>query len=159
MENSGNLVHFNKTVRSFPILLGIILCVIGTQCGWFARRHPVPEDLGQRIKGICEQYPPPNNFKPLGEIKSITKSDRGTYGGWYVSTTKPSELKEYYSRLLSHDNWNLKEEESSNILNSAQTRYVTFEKDGFHIALEFKEDQKTSDDEERVYGINCGFQP
>ena len=140
----------------FQIFFVIILCSLLLEC---VPRHPVPDKLGQRIRSLCDKYPPPTGFTPLGELRSITKSDGGTYGGWYSSTMNSKELISYYEKMLANDNWSKDDGSSFNISTGSTTKYITFKKDGFNISLEFVDDEKLPEGESRTYGINWGFEP
>jgi len=133
--------------------------MLGTLVFDCAPRHPVPDNLRQKIRSLCDKYPPPNGFNPLEEPRSITKSDGGTYGGWYSSPMNSKDLISYYEKILANDNWSKEEGSSFNISTGSTTKYITFKKDGFEIALEFVDDEKLPEGESRTYGINCGFQP
>ena len=138
------------------VFLVFMLCAVVFGC---APRHPVPDNLRQKIKSLCDKYPPPSGFTPLEEPRSITKSDRGTYGAWYSSTMNSKDLISYYEKILANDNWSKDDGSSFNISTASTTKYITFKKDGFNISLEFVDDEKLSVGEERTYGINCGFEP
>lgn len=153
-------IGFLHECRKITGLLGMtIICLLLSQCSLFEPRRPIPDNLKQRIKNLCEQYPPPSDFVPFDEPRAITKSDGGTYGGWYSSSMNSNDVIAYYSNLLKNDNWTFEQEYSSKIFTKAETKYVTFEKDGFHIALEFANDEKIPVGDKRAYGLNCGFRP
>ena len=158
----GNAVVKNKFfcfLKFTKSLIVIVSCSVLLSCILFEKEHPVPDNLEQRIKGLCEQYPPPSDFVPFVEPREIIKSDRGNYGGWYSSFMNPKDIIAYYDKMLTKDNWTFKERESYDISSFEKTRYITFEKDGFYISLEFADDKGTSNNEKRIYGMNCGFRP
>lgn len=133
------------------------ICMLLLQCDLFKSSRPIPDNLSNRIKTLCEQYPPPKDFVPIDEPRAITKTDRGSYGGWYRSSKRSDEVLNYYSEQLSKADWEMTKESSYNISSSSNRIYVTYRKDGFYIALEFT-DEKPGE-METTYGITCGFRP
>ena len=108
--------------------------------------HPVPKNLKQEINNLYKRYPPPDGFVSIDEPEAITKSDRGTYGGWYCSSMNSKDLISYYKKMLANDGWTMREDHSFNISTGNETKYVTFGKEGFEIALEFVNDEITPDE-------------
>lgn len=112
-----------------------------------------PQNLESKLEELCKKIPP--DFKQTRSPRSIIKYDRGTYSVGFSSKMNYEEVKNYYSKHLSLDNWKILEESSYGISDFDETRYLSFRKDEYSIHIETS--NLKEDNSEKMFFVNCSW--
>ena len=134
--------------------LQVIVCLVSIGTFLQCKVREKPEGLKDRLAELCKIIPP--DFQEIRSPRTITKYEGGTYSIGFSSNMTYAEVKTFYSTRLLTDKWEVREHSSYNISNQDETKYLTYQKDGYDIEIETS--NLNNDDSKKAFFVTCGWQ-